>query len=133
MNRILLILVSLFALVLTPACIGPGGGAGSPFVGYATLSGNGDARTDGNVFLALGDLQGDAGLFLKGSGFPLTFPLNTKENEWVAVNREAEITVRGHLGTDPLPGWTAPLFRPGELAVLSERLGYPITIYQVPP
>jgi len=125
MNRLFLCLVLLCCLCL-PACLT--GGAGNPFVAYGTLQGNGDVRTDANVFLALGDLHGDAGLFVKGSGFPLTFPLNSNKDEWVAVNRATKLTVRGKLGVDPLPAWCADVFRPGELDSLSTRLGRTITV-----
>lgn len=121
MKNLILLLCLLF-----PSCLGTGGGMNS-FVGFATTSGNGDARTDGDIFVAMGLLQGEAGLFLKGSGFPLTYPLNLKEGEWAATSRVLKLHESGTLGVDPLPYWCASLFRPGEIEQLSQRLGVVIT------
>lgn len=124
MKRLLSALLLTFLLVL-PSCLGPAGSNG--FVGFATVAGNGDARTDGDTFVALGLLQGEAGLFLKGSGFPLSYPLNLREGEWAATSRTLKLHESGKLGVDPLPYWCASLFRPGEVESLSQRLGVTIT------
>lgn len=117
------------ALAAAAGCVGAGNSR--PLVAYGSLSGDGDVRTDSNVFLAIGEFTGDAGIFAKGSGFPLTFPLNTKKNEWIATNKELDTTLQGKLGTHKLPEWCGPLFRPGELEALSTRLG--VTIEVEPP
>lgn len=122
MNHLLKFL-ALPLLCLIPSCLGPNGQP--PLVGYATLAGDGDVRSDTSAFVALGDLKGDAGIFLKGSGFPMTFPLNLDKNEWVAYNRASKETIRGKIGVDPLPPWAVELFRPGELEKLLSRLGAP--------
>lgn len=98
-------------------CVGPGA-----VVGFSTVAGDGDARADGNVLVAMGHLSGEAGVFVKGSGFPLTLPLDLKENEWLAFNRQTNETVRGHIGVDALPAWCLDLYRPGELDLLVGRL-----------
>jgi hypothetical protein len=118
-------LFALLVLLLAPACFAPGGGPG--FVGFSTVSGDGDARTDGTVFVAMGELDGEAGIFLKGSGFPLTYPLALKKGEWAATSRSLNLQEHGVLGVDPLPFWTASLFRPGEIDTLSKRLAATIT------
>jgi len=124
MRRITNLLLVLSLLVLSFGCAAAGVDS---FVGFATVSGNGDARTDGSTFLALGDLNGEAGIFMKGSGFPLTYPLDLKKNEWAATSRTLNLHERGVLGVDPLPYWTASLFRPGEVDALSKRLGVALT------
>lgn len=116
-----------------PSCATLAGGAGGPpFVGFSTVSGAGDLRTDGDAFLAMGDLQGEAGLFLKGSGLPLTFPVDLRDNAWRAVRRSTGEKRDGVLGQDKLPAWTAGLFRPGEAGALSAKLGVLIE-FEVPP
>jgi len=122
MNRLLAL--CLIPFLLLPSCMTAGGNG---FVGFATTSGNGDARTDGDTFVAMGLLQGEAGLFLKGSGFPLTYPLDLQEGEWAATSRTLKTHESGKLGVDPLPYWCASLFRPGEIEQLSTRLGVVIT------
>lgn len=116
------LLICILAVLALSGCAGP-----STFVGFATAAGNGDMRTDGSIFVALGELQGDAGIFMKGSGFPLTYPLDLKKGEWAAANRALDVKESGKLGVDPLPYWTFGLFRPGEVEQLSARLGVTIT------
>lgn len=105
------------------ACVSP-----SSVVAYSTVSGHGDVRSDAVAFVALGAFQGSAGVFVKGSGFPLTLPLDTNENEWVAHNHELDTTLRGTLGEDKLPPWCAGLYRPGELEAIGQMLGFVIEI-----
>jgi hypothetical protein len=121
MKLFLAYILALLALSL-PACLAPAGG-GLPFVGFATLTGDGDVRTDGTLYLAIGELQGDAGIFAKGSGFPLTFPLDLKKDEWVLANKSTGTTVRGNLKTAFLPVECASLYRPGEAQTVASRLG----------
>lgn len=97
--------------------------AASPVVGFATSAGVGDVRTDGDVFVAMGEIHGDAGLFLKGLGAPLTFPLDLNGNEWAAWQRSTGARRSGSLTDDPLPEWTAGLYRPDEVQALSAFLG----------
>lgn len=123
MNRLSRLFLAVLLLLLPMGCVT----GADMFVGFATVSGNGDARTDGSTFLALGDLQGEAGLFMKGTGFPLTYPLDLKKDEWSAVSRKLDLREHGKLGVDPLPYWTATLFRPGELDAISKRLGVALT------
>lgn len=124
--------LTVLALMLLPGCA-TSNGAGLPFVGFATAEGNGDLRTDGDVYLMLGEWTGDAGIFLQGSGFPVTLPLDGAEDEWRAVRRSTKEKLHGKLGVDPLPAWTASLFRPGELEALSLRFGKTLSIADPSP
>lgn len=116
-NRfVVLTLVTLLAL---SACAGPGS---NQLVAFSTFAGSGDARTDTRAFLVIGDADGEAGIFMKGSGFPLTFPFQVAKGGFVALNRDTGERLEGQLA-DGLPHWTESLFRPGELEQLSARLG----------
>jgi hypothetical protein len=88
-------------------------------------------RTDGVLFLAVGELSGDAGIFVKGSGFPLTFPLDLQKDEWVLVDKSSGTTIRGKLPLEHLPAVCAGLYRPGEAQSVANRLGVP-TLFETP-
>ena len=114
---------ALFLGVLaTSGCSATGG---QMIVGYATLRGDGDVRTDLDHLLVLGEIEGHAGIFIQGSGFPLTAPLSSKKDTWVALVRKTKEKTTGQLGVDPLPAWAVTLYRPGELAQIAHRLGFP--------
>lgn len=115
-HRLVLWAVAILALFLATGCIGPGGS--SPVVAYTTASGEGDVRSDANWFVVLGGIEGSTGVFAKGSGFPLTFPIDVSEGQWVAYNRKTDETFKGEIGVDPLPDEVLELYRPGELDML---------------
>lgn len=122
MHKIIVILL-LIPLLLC-ACIAPTG-----LVGFATVSGDVDVRTDGNIFLALGQGEGEAGIFVKGSGFPLTAPFLVTAGDVYLRNDSLDIEVALPLGSG-LPDWCEPLFRPGEVELLEQRFN--IDIFFVP-
>lgn len=96
----------------------------SGVVGFATVRGDGDARArlDGKG-LAIGEVQGEVGLFVPGSGFPLTMPLRSTKGGWVTFDTHGN-RAEGKINVDPLPAWIVELYRPGELELVAQRLGY---------
>lgn len=105
------------------SCQGPGGA--SSVIGYATLSGNGDARVDmRGTGIALGNLHGSTGIYMQGSGFPLTIPIDIAEGTWVEFVK-GKPARHGDLNVDPIPFERAAMYRPGELDAIATQLGYP--------
>jgi hypothetical protein len=108
--------VSVAALLLPIGCQ-------SPFVGHATFAGAGDVRTDGERLIALGEVQGEAGIFAKGSNLPLTMPFVVASGEAFIVDESGERTVSLD---EPLPawarGWYPSLHRSFVEALLGRKL-----------
>jgi hypothetical protein len=121
MNRLLAALCGL--LLCLCSCINPGS---AHVVGFATLSGTGDARSDGNVVAVLGQVDGDVGVFVKGSGFPMTVPIHTNENEAFFQNKALGLQ-RHQPITDPIPWWARDLYRDEEIIALQELLRVSLT------
>jgi len=113
--RTILIMLALFlgACTVTP-----------PLVGYANFNGTGDVRTDGITLVAFGDIEGVAGVFAKGSGFPMTIPFAVQEGRVFLRTLEDSWT---QPITEPLPSWCRELIPPGHQEVLEGALGVTLT------
>ena len=98
-----------------------------PFASYAQLSGSGQIRTDLNGFAAFGDLEGTAGVFLKGSGLLSTQNFSVSQGQ-VYLYRDGQSENRPL--TEPLPLWVKSLFAPGQLAELEHDLGFVLQFEQ---
>lgn len=124
LRLVLLLAVIVGSVALTSGlvgCVAP-----NAVVAYTSFTGNGDMRTDGTYVVGLGDAVADAGVFVKGSGFPLTIPIATGKDGWVVFNRKTHTTVSGMLGVDLIPWQVRDMYRPGEIAALSAQVGVEI-------
>ncbi len=106
------------AILWAAACV-------SPIVGFATFSGTGSVRTDGNALVAFGDIIGEAGVFAKGSNLPVTLPFVVDEG-YVYLYHSAlginELQPLAHA----LPVWAHELIPPVHQSALEEALGVQI-------
>ena len=112
MNKLLALLLFLIA-----SC------ASAPVVAYSVLDGKGAVYTDGGTLVAFGDLRGEAGVFAKGSSFPLTVPLTVNEGEvylysdYLGVNETRSLS-------EPLPLWLHELIPGNHMSALEAALGH---------
>lgn len=94
----------------------------TPLVSYAVVDGSGAVFTDGNALISFGSLEGEAGVFAKGSGFPVTLPLTVDEGTAFVYNDELGINAVIAL-TEPLPYWTRDLMTPAHQSYVEAALG----------
>jgi len=125
MNKLLL---SAAALLLA-AC--QTGGTGSPIVASVTAAGMGDIRTDGTALIAFGDIAGSAGIFLKGSGFPVVVPFEVSEGEVYLYNPAAGVDGTWPIG-ETLPAWARDLIPANAEVYLEELFGVDLVFAEVP-
>lgn len=139
MNRLSSLFAALIAALalFCSSCVATGG----QMVAYANFSGNGDARvTDDGYAFAMGEAQGSAGIYIRGSGFPLTIPLAQDKNTWVEFV-DWKPARSGVLGVDPIPArafmlYRTPSYPPGsrpEFEEVIERLGFTIEQIRIEP
>lgn len=98
----------------------------TPFVGFTQFAGVGDVRFDGQYLVAFGDVAGEAGVFTKGSDFPVTMPFTVDAGQvflYDAVNDHAETQSLD----EPLPSWARDMLPPAHEARLEDLLGVDLT------
>lgn len=107
-KKLVLLLPLLALLVLLPGCSSPSGVGG--LVAHVTASGAGDARTDGDVQVVVGDVSASLGV-RTSSGLPvfLVVPVPLERDEWWVRSESRGFERIAHSST-PLPWWTRPLF-----------------------
>lgn len=96
--------------------------ASVPFVSYAQFEGVGDVRTDGNALVAFGNLRGEAGIFAKGSNFPVSLPFLVNTGEVYLYNHELGISKHQSVHA-PLPSWVRELLPRAHQEGLEAALG----------
>ena len=87
--------------------------------------GRGSARVDGQHVLVLGQIVGEASVFLSG-GAPLMVPFSVKRGDaflWDSATHQSR-TQSLH---DPLPAWAEGMFSAGELAAVNAALGFELS------
>jgi hypothetical protein len=119
--------VAAFALLLATCA-----GAGQQLVAYASSSGTGDVRTDGDVVVVVGDLEASLGI-RTGTGIPvfLVPPTPMERDQWYVRSSSHGFEGRGSLA-EPMPAWVRPLFLDEDLKRL-EGLGIHLVFEEPAP
>lgn len=96
-------------------------------IAFASIRGHGDIRATDDYVFGAGDLHGSAGMYVLGSGFPLTTDLDQASNQWFAITRVGSkfTTVHGTIDVDPIPARAVGMYRPNEFGVVFADLGFP--------
>lgn len=119
---------ALLLLALLAACAGPSNG----LVAHVTSSGVGDARTDGDVVVVVGDVSAALGVrTLSGLPIFLVPPMPLDRAEWYVRSGERGYERRAPLA-EPLPHWVRPLYLDAELERL-QGLGIFLAFDPPPP
>jgi len=117
MKTYALLLLAYFLVLLAAmsfmSCAGPGG-----VLMHATLSGQGDVRSDGDVVVVVGGLAGSAGLRVAGQPLLLLPAFAVDEGHWYVRSASHNYEAM-HLLSEPLPAWVRPLFSDADLAALA--------------
>ncbi len=114
--KYLLTLVCLFLF----ACQSP------VLVASFTSDGAAHVATDSRKLLAIGNASGEAKVFMKGSGFPVTLPWSVESGQVLLYDLKTKEKITQPLSS-PLPSWCEDLFAPGEVEYLSTLFGAQIT------
>lgn len=117
----------LACLVLLASCASQG----QQLVAYASSSGTGDVRTDGDAVVIVGDLDASLGI-RTATGIPvfLVPPTPLERDQWYVRSSSRNYSHRANL-SEPLPAWVRPLFLDEDLKRL-EGLGIHLT-FEEPP
>lgn len=121
------ILFAFLGLAL-PACASQG----ERLVAYASSSGTGDVRTDGDAVVVVGDLEASLGI-RTATGIPvfLVPPVPLRRDQWYARSRSRDYERRASL-SEPLPSWARALFLEEDLKRLA-GLGIVLTFDEDSP
>lgn len=113
-------------LLLVTACAGLQG-----MIAHASASGTGDARTDGDTLVVVGDIGANLGV-RTATGIPVLLipPVPLARDEWYVSSSSRGFEARNPM-TTPLPWWTRSLYTDPELASLRE-MGVTI-VFEDPP
>src|SRR4029077_21009178 len=105
---------------------------GQPMVAYATSAGSGDARTDGDTFVVVGDVEASLGV-RTATGIPIFLvpPIPLERGQWYVRSGPRGFEHRGEFA-EPLPWWTRALFLDEDLTRLA-GLGIALQFEPPPP
>lgn len=120
-------------LVLLLSLLASCAGAGQQqLVAYASSSGTGDVRTDGDAIVVVGDLEASLGI-RTATGIPvfLVPPIPMERDQWYVRSRSRNYDHRAAI-SEPMPSWVRQLFLDEDLKRL-EGLGIQLTFEDAAP
>jgi len=120
--------LAIAALSLCQSCAS----GGSRMVAYASTSGAGDVRSDGDSTIVVGDIGADFGLrSADGSPVFVVPVIAVGRDQWFAKSRSRDYERRAPL-TEPMPYWASAYFTQGDLERLAAR-GMHLVFEPAPP